>query len=367
MTEASVLALIQLILTPHIGNVTIKAALTQELSLSELYTLNAKSLKSLGIFNDRQVKQIVEKNFDILKLEKVIAYIEQTKIQVIPYTDPQYPTALKQCHDAPAYLFYKGTAPLQYPKSLAIVGTRHHTTYGRTVLQQILSDLKAVDDLVIISGLAQGIDGIAHQTAVHLNLPTIGVMGHGHDMIYPEIHQQLAIDMQQNGGLLTEFLPFTIPEKGNFPLRNRIIAGMSDMTLVIESAKKGGSMITAYLANDYNKTVGAIPGEIYKTASQGCNDLIRKNVAHMITSAKDIIELMNWDNNTKVKQAQLFLTLSDEEQTIVSFIEAHQPIYIDHLQALSKYNSAILSKILLNLELQDLIVAHPGKSYSISR
>lgn len=367
MTEASVIALIQLILTPHIGNVTIKAALMQELSLAELYTLNAKSIKSLGIFNERQIKQLVEKNFDLLKLEKVLAYIEQNKIQIVPFTDPKYPIALKQCDDAPAYLFYKGNAPLQYPKSLAIVGTRHHTTYGRTVLQQLLNDLKNLDDLVIISGLAQGIDGIAHQTAVNLKIPTIGVMGHGHDMIYPEIHQKLAIDMQQNGGLLTEFLPFTIPEKGNFPLRNRIIAGMSDMTLVIESAKKGGSMITAHLANDYNKTVGAIPGEIYKTASQGCNDLIRKNVAHMITSAQDIKELMNWDKSPKIKQAQLFLTLNEEEQNVVNIILQHQPIYIDQLKALSNYSSSALSKILLNLELQDVIISNPGKTFSIAK
>lgn len=365
MKDASIIALIQLILTPYIGNVTIKAAILQGHSLSAIWDYDAKELKHLGIFSDRQIKEIQAKNFDIIKLEKILAYIHHANIQIITIDDDTYPQSLKQCNDAPAYLFYKGNAPLNFPKTLAIVGTRHNTLYGKTVIQQIINDLKHIPDLAIISGLAQGIDGIAHQAAIDANIPTIGVMGHGHDMIYPEIHQHLAINMQQNGGLLCEFLPFTIPEKGNFPLRNRIIAGMSDMTLVVESALRGGSMITAHLANDYNKCVGAIPGEIFKTASQGCNDLIRKHIAHMITSAKDIMELLNWDNSTKSIQKQLLFDLTDDELLLIKVIQNHQPIYIDQLAQVTQLNNSKLSSVLLSLEIQDLIQVLPGKFYSI--
>ena len=214
-----------------------------------------------------------------------------------PITD--YPKRLLNCYDSPTLLYYKGEADLNSEKIIAVIGTRNHTEYGKQVTEKLIRELTE-QNVVVVSGLAYGIDAIAHKAAVKNNLKTVGVLAHGLDQVYPSQHTGLAKEMlQAGGGLLTEFRSKTKPDKHNFPTRNRIVAGMSDATIVIETGIKGGSMITAELANNYNKDVFAYPGSVNDGKSAGCNYLIKNNKAVLLTDAQELIELMNWEETNR--------------------------------------------------------------------
>lgn len=301
------------------------------------------------------------------KAEKELDFILRNNIQMLFYSDDCYPSRLKHQNDSPLLLFYKGNVDLNLERSLAIVGTRNMTSYGRDLTEQLVEDLKEYG-VLIISGLAFGIDTIAHRTALSTGLNTVGVLGHGFDRMYPEENEILARNMLEQGGLLTEFCSGTKPDKQNFPMRNRIVAGLADATVVIESKAEGGSLITAELANQYHKDVFAFPGKISDHYSAGCNLLIKHQKAQLIESAMDLLQFMNWSISTKVTQPQnesvLFHELSEEESLVYTFIKNKEKVHIDLLVQSLNFTPGFLTGILLNLQINGLVKAHPGKTYS---
>jgi DNA processing protein len=266
-------------------------------------------------------------------------------------------------------LYYKGEADLNQPKIISIIGTRSHTDYGKQITEQLIEELRE-QNVVIVSGLAYGIDAIGHKAAVKNNLRTIGVLAHGLDQVYPSQHTGLAKEMlKAGGGLLTEFRSKSKPDKHNFPTRNRIVAGMSDATIVVETGIKGGSMITAELANNYNKDVFAFPGKVTDTKSAGCNYLIKNNKAVLLTDARELVELMSWEEQKRPmlkKQKELFIELTEDEKIILSILREKKSVAIDEINLKSGLSSSSVAAAILSLELQNVVLSLPGKLYQIA-
>lgn len=298
--------------------------------------------------------------------EKEVLFIEKNKVQPLFYTDSHYPQRLLNCEDGPMLLYYKGTASLNASRMIAFVGSRKATDYGRERCEEMIADLK-VKDVVVVSGLAYGIDSCAHRKSLECEIDTIGVMGHGLDRIYPFQHHKLAMSMLEKGGLLTEFLSGTIPDRENFPKRNRIVAGMVDAVVVVESGLKGGAMITAGLANSYNRDAFAVPGRTTDEYSKGCNMLIKSNRAAMAESVKDISYIMGWDDRTvQVKsQTSLFVELTDDERILLALMNSKSATGMDQLIVSAALPSSKVASALLNLEFEGFIKSLPGKRYKI--
>ncbi len=354
--------------TANVGTITALNLLDYFGDYKSIFSANRTKLEKVRGIGQKIATEVFESRTSALeKAESELKFIEHNQIQVLFYDDEQYPQRLKNCFDAPFILFAKGEYDFNKERMLAIVGTRHATEYGKTLTQQFVEALSPYD-ISIVSGLALGIDSIAHQSAVKYKMQNIAVLGHGLDMIYPATNKKLAEKIQENGALLTDFFSETIPNKQNFPRRNRIVAGMVDAVLVVESANKGGALITAQIANSYNREVFCVPGNIGNPYSEGCNYFIKTNQAQLVTEAKDIIEFMNWDNANKFQNTipkQLFVTLNDEESLIYEIIKTHKKIHIDDLLGKTPYNLSNLSNILLQLELQDVIKPIPGKFYTL--
>jgi DNA processing protein len=302
----------------------------------------------------------------VQKAEKEMRFVEKNDIDVIFYTDARYPKRLKNCIDAPVLLYSKGNADLNNQRVVSIVGTRNATDYGRDLCRQLVEDLKQYDVLVL-SGLALGIDVAAHKECLKNNVPTVGVVGHGLDRLYPAANRTTADKMLANGGLLTEYPSETIPDRENFPQRNRIVAGMADATVVIEAGIKGGALITAEIANSYNRDVYAFPGRVDDVYSEGCNFLIRHNKAALLTCAADLAYSMGWERseeNKPVEQFMLPFDLSADEQIIFNVIQQHKtPVAIDDLSLKINMPMSQIAMGLLNMEMQGYIRSLPGKMY----
>ena len=286
--------------------------------------------------------------------------------QLLFFTDDQFPDRLKVIDDAPCLLHYNGSADLNKSKIISIVGTRRATLYGQEITRQLVEDL-APHQPIIVSGLAYGIDICAHKAALDFGLETIGVMASGLNIIYPKVHQKQANQMLTQGGLLTEFNFDEQPEMHNFPSRNRIIAGMSDATIVIEAAQKGGALITAEIANSYNKEVFAIPGDLNKTYSQGCNALIKNHKAQLLTSFKDIENLRQVTSTTvqdKKKQLES-LALTDQERKLVQVL-TDKPVTLDEIARKAQLPISQLSSDLLTLEFRGVVKSLPGNRYQLN-
>ncbi|MES1221692.1 MAG: DNA-processing protein DprA, partial [Bacteroidota bacterium] len=280
------------------------------------------------------------------------------------------PKRLLNCYDSPTLLYYKGTADLNASKIVAIIGTRSHTDYGKQVTEKLVKEFSE-QNVTIISGLAFGIDALAHKAAIKNDLPTVGVLAHGLDQIYPFEHSGLAKDMiKHNGGLLTEFRSKSKPDKHNFPTRNRIVAGISDATIVIETGIKGGSMITAELANGYNKDVFALPGRITDAKSAGCNYLIKNNKAMLLTDARELTEIMGWEERSHKsdvkRQKEIFIELSKDEKIIIDILNEKEAVHIDEINLRSGLSSSAVASAILTLELQNAVVSLPGKLYQLA-
>jgi DNA processing protein len=357
---------LSLTLIPGIGPVQAKILLA-EYEPEEVFKAKRSALEKIEGIGSIRAGNI--KNFDDFKTaEAEISFIEKYKIKPLFITDKEYPRRLLNCYDSPTLLFYKGTAGLNTSRIISIIGTRNHTEYGKLVTEKLINDLAELN-ITVVSGLAYGIDAIGHKAALKNNLPTIGVLAHGLDQVYPLQHAGLAKDMiKQHGGLLTEFRSTTKPDKHNFPTRNRIVAGMSDATIVIETGIKGGSMITAELANGYNKDVFAFPGKVTDSKSGGCNYLIRNNKAVLLTDAQELIDLMNWRENEKPpvkKQKELFIELSPDEKVIINILKEKEAAHIDEINHRSGLSSSAVAAAILNLELQNVVFCQPGKRYSL--
>ena len=302
-----------------------------------------------------------------LKLAEPFAeYFLKSSFQTHFFQNENFPKRLNECIDAPLLLFSSGEMDFNVPKVVAIVGTRNASDYGKQICEELIQSFIG-KNILVVSGLAYGIDIFVHQLCVKYNIQTIGVLGHGLDRLYPSLHAKTAKEMQKNGGLLTEFLPGTNPDRENFPMRNRIVAGMCDATIVVESGIKGGSLITAELANDYNKDVFAFPGDITKEFSKGCNFLIQKDKAHLITGSKDFFKLMNWEDSTKKETIQfdLFTDLSGDEKLILSKFKTKSENSFDEIMYLTNLPFSKLSSSLLNLEFSGILKSYPGKIYKL--
>lgn len=365
--QTDLLYQLALTLVPNIGPVQAKTLL-QHCEAEEIFHAKKSFLEKIeGIGPVRAASIAAFKDFS--KVEEEIKFIEKYKIKPLFLSDPGYPQRLLNCYDSPTMLFYKGDADLNAQKIISIIGTRSHTDYAKQVTENIIAAL-AIQNVTVISGLAFGVDGLAHKASVKNGLPTIGVLAHGLDQIYPAEHANLAKDMIKNkGGLLTEFRSKTKPDKHNFPSRNRIVAGMSDATIVIETGIKGGSMITAELANSYNKDVFAIPGKITDTKSAGCNYLIRSNKALLLTDPSEILQLMGWEDakkKTKKPQREIFIELSKDEKTVIELLKEKETMAIDEINFRSGLSSSAVAAAMLNLELQNVVLSLPGKLYRIA-
>lgn len=366
MHPQELLHLIALSLVPNIGDIHTKTLLQHFGSAEKIFTSRKTELEKIpGIGSVRASAIRHFRNFE--RAEKEIRFLEKYKISALYCNDETYPKRLIHCYDAPPLLYFKGKTDLNGSRILSIVGTRAPSDYGRDWLKNLLQDLAQFEPL-IISGLAYGIDTLAHKQALKNGMHTVGVLAHGLDRIYPSINQMMARQMVEQGGLLTDFISGTPPDAQNFPRRNRIVAGIADAVIVVETGVKGGSMITADIANSYNKDVLALPGRITDIKSSGCNQLIKENKAQLITSAEDIVALLNWDQTITIppkSQRELFPALSAHEQKILELISREESVSIEMIHQLSGFKSSDNASALLNLELLNLIRVLPGKRFQL--
>lgn len=362
----SIIHKIALTFIDTVGHVHAKNLLTHFGSAEAIFRANLAELIMVPGIGKMTASEIIKTK--ALKLaEEQLRFIEKHGVQVLFYTDEAYPHRLRNCFDAPVLLYYKGNADLNHHRIISVVGTRKATEYGRQLCKQLCEALSGYN-VLIVSGLAFGIDIAAHKESIYQNIPTVGILAHGLDRIYPALHQPVAQKMVLNGGLLTEFPLNTIPDKENFPQRNRIIAGLSDATIVVEATAKGGALITADIANSYNRDVYAFPGRTTDTSSQGCNFLIKSNRAGLISNARDLIYYLGWEEirQTKsVEQLQMPLGLSAEEQKIIDILKL-SPVRIDELSMLSDLPQSQLAMHLLNLEVLGILISLPGKVYKLN-
>jgi len=351
----------------HIGVKTAKKLISHFGSAREVFNLSTRELLQVqGMATHRAAS--ISSFSGWKKIEEELEYANENGIGIISYTDPNYPNRLKHCEDGPLILFKKGKANLSSSRMLSVVGTRRITEYGKSITRKLIESLVPYD-VIVVSGLAYGVDIETHKACLEFGVPTVGVLGHGLDKIYPSAHTRLANEMASNSGaLLTEFLTKTKPERENFPKRNRIVAGMCDATIVIESAIHGGSMITAELANTYHRDVFAVPGKIGDKRSEGCNKLIKGHKAALFESVKDLEYIMGWSlpQETKSIQKKIFVELNPEEETLLSFLKEHGKTQIDELCLQLKMPISTSVVHLLNLELNGLVRSRPGKIYEAS-
>ena len=351
---------------PNIGAVQAKQLVEHFGDAMSIFKASKKEISSIEGIGEIKAKAI--KSFDDFKAaEEEISFCQKHHISTLFLTDIDYPKRLLHCYDAPTMLFYRGNADLNTTKIISIIGTRTNTDYGKQVTEQLIEGLQGHNTL-IVSGLAFGIDAIAHKAAIQNGLPTVGVLAHGLDSIYPSQHKSLAKEMLVNGGLLTEFTKHTKADKHNFPRRNRIVAGMADATIIIETQAKGGSMITAELAYNYNRDLFAVPGKITDQKSIGCLKLIQQNKAVLLTDVTQLIEAMGWETKPyKVKkQRELFIELTADERIVVDILTVKDIVSIDEIYRQSGFSSSSIAAAILGLELQGLLILLPGKMYRLA-
>lgn len=352
---------------PGIGDVLAKNLIAYCGSPEAVFSEKTARLEKIpGI--GKVLANVVSKSSVLKRAEEELQFIEDNNILPLFYTDAAYPKRLKNCNDSPVVLYYKGTADLNSARVLSIVGTRNITRYGRKICEQLVHDL-AAHNVLVISGLAYGVDICAHKACIDVRVPTVGVLAHGLDRIYPQIHANIAREMLHNGGLLTDFPGNTNPDKENFPKRNRIVAGMADATVVIESGIKGGSLITAEIANSYNRDVFAFPGKADDQWSEGCNKLIKTNKAMLVENAEDILFMMGWlelkKKEQKPVQKEIFLNLGPDEEKLVNVLKEKESIHIDEVCFKAGFSMSKVAAMLLSLEFSGVVRSLPGKMYQI--
>lgn len=357
---------ISLTLIEGIGDVTAKALLAYCGSASEVFKQKKLVLQKIPGIGNTLASAILKGKAAFQRAEQEIRFIEKQQIQALFFTDPAYPQRLKYCNDSPILLYYKGQASLNTEKIVAVVGTRKPSDYGKKLTEDFVNGL-AGSGIMVISGLAYGVDVLAHKTALDKGLETIGVLGHGLDRLYPSFHEGTAKKMQTQGGLLTDFMSETNPDAVNFPKRNRIVAGLCDALVVVESKRTGGSLITATIASSYNKDVFAFPGKANDPLAEGCNGLIKQNKAALIENTEDLLYAMQWQKtpapSPSTKQLPLLLSLSEEENKILALFEQKNPLHIDEICHASRLSSGTVATYLLQLEFNNLIKSRPGKLY----
>lgn len=364
MNDTELLHLLALLKVDGVGDIVAKKLLSHFTTAENIFKAKASHLESIDGIGRVLIKNLKNKTvFNLAEAE--LKFIKENDINWLFYQDKSYPDRLKHCIDGPILLFTSGTIDFKNRKVISIVGTREITSYGTEFCKKIIEDLAPLNP-IIVSGFAYGVDIVAHKMAMDLGLQTIGVVAHGLNQVYPKVHKKYIAKMEQNGGFMTEFWSNSNPEKENFVKRNRIVAGISEATIVIESAEKGGSLITANLANDYNRDVFAVPGRTSDKFSQGCNNLIKTQKAHLLTSAADLIYILNWElkqDETKVIQKQLFISLEKDEQKIYDYLQKNGKQLLDVIALDCDFPVFRISSILLNMELKGVVRPLPGKLF----
>jgi len=363
MTQQEYIYLIALTKIPKVGPVMAKNLISYCGSIEAVFSASKKNLiKIPGI--GQSFAGSFETETALREAEKEWMFIEKNNIRVLSYLDTAFPQRLLHFDSSPIILYYNGNADLNYHRTVAIVGTRQPSEYGKIMCDRIVEGLLPYN-VLLVSGLAYGIDAAAHRKCVELSIPTIGILGHGLDRYYPAEHKSLAKKMIENGGVLTEFPSGTKPDRENFPMRNRIIAALSDVVIVIESKRKGGSIITAEFANEYNKDVFALPGPVTQELSEGCNKLIKQNKAHLIESAADVAYITRWEeiDAGKIVQKQLFVELEEDETKMVDVLRENKEIAIDAITYKMAMTPSEVASILLALEFKGMVKSLPGKKY----
>jgi DNA processing protein len=363
----SILHQIALTLVPQVGAVMAKTLVSYCGSAEAVFRASRKELLKIPNVGTTTADFLAQAE-PLHRAEVELAFIENHNIVPIFYTHPSYPARLKQCHDCPALLFFKGSdvALLAAERVVGIVGTRQPTEYGKAICEEIIQGLQSYN-VLIVSGLAYGVDVTAHRKSNQINMPNIGVLGHGLGSIYPTAHRSIAAQMIENGGLLSEYISTAGPDREHFPMRNRIIAGLCDALVVVETAASGGSMITAGLAASYEREIFALPGRVQDAKSMGCNQLIKNGTAKLIENAQDLAQNMQWTEAGKPRaiQAQLLLDLSAAEMRIVDIVRRQPEIAIDQLTLQTEMSPGELASLILGLEFRGILKTLPGKRYLV--
>ncbi len=364
--EKEILYTVALNFVPKIGPTIARKLIEHFGSAEAVFLQKAKELKQLSGIGPALAGALIDKQ--ILQMaEQEVVFCEKHKIDIIHYKNKKFPNLLNECEDAPTILFSKGEINIKNKKIISIVGTRKASDYGRSQCERLIRDLTEKGyKLIVVSGLAMGIDGCAHKAALKYGHETIAVVAHGFKEIYPAEHRNLAKDIIKQGVIFSEFFSDTRPEAFNFVRRNRVIAGLSPITIVAESPLKGGSMITASLANSYNRDVFAFPGKSTDKNLAGCNMLIKSNRAALIDSADDLEAYMGWQaHNPKPIQPKLFKNLSDEEKEIIKQLTEQEKLNLNSLVKLTKIPINKISFPLINLEMEGIIKSLPGNFFKL--
>lgn len=363
MSEQDLFYLLALQSVEGVGDIMAKRLLLHCGTAEDVFKIKTSQLSLIEGVGSILLKNIKEKSI-FEKAQKELDFINENHINISFFEEKNYPDRLKHCIDAPVLLFSSGNIDLKNKKIISIVGTRQITSYGMEFCKKLIEDLAPLDP-VIVSGFAYGVDIVAHQLAMDNNLQTIGVVAHGLNQIYPKLHKKYVARVEGNGGFMTEFWSSSNPDKENFVRRNRIVAGLSEATIVIESADRGGSLITANMANDYNRDVFAVPGRTTDKYSQGCNNLIKTQKANVLSSAADLVYMLNWDINNEVKtvQKQLFVELEPDEQIVYDYLLKSGKDLMDIIALKCDFPIYKISGVLLNMELKGVIRPLPGKLF----
>ena len=349
---------------PFIGDITAKKLIARCGSPSAIFNDKESALSKIDGVGKLVLRGIKDQRY-LKEAEKEYAFVQDHNIQCILFTEPDYPEYLKHCVDGPLLMFSRGNIRLKDRKIISVVGTRHMTAYGRAFCERFIEEIAPLDP-VIVSGFAYGVDICIQMLAVKYGLQTIGCLAHGLNQIYPREHRQYVAAVEKNGGFFTEFWSTSQPERENFLRRNRVIAGLSQATIVVESAEKGGSLVTADIACSYDRDLFALPGRAGDVYSVGCNNLIKQNRAHLITSAADLVYMLNWDlkeSTIKPVQKQLFVELEGEEKKIYEYLNSDGKQAIDTIAISCKIPVFKLSSTLLKMEMKGVIRPLPGKQF----
>ncbi|PRZ26229.1 DNA-processing protein DprA [Flavobacterium granuli] len=363
MIESELFYVLALQRVEGVGDIMAKKLITHCGSAEAVFKTKATQLAAIDGVGSITVKSLKDESvFD--KAHKELDFISTNGIKTAYFQDEDYPDRLKHCIDGPVLLFTSGNIDLKNRKIISIVGTRQITSYGTEFCRKLIEDLAPLNP-VIVSGFAYGVDIVSHQCAMEYNLQTIAVVAHGLNQIYPKAHKKYVAKVEENGGFMTEFWSSSNPDKENFVRRNRIVAGMAEATIVIESAERGGSLITANIANDYNRDVFAVPGRVTDKYSVGCNNLIKTQKANVLTSAADLVYILNWDLEKEVKpvQKQLFVTLDEDEQKVYDYLLKTGKELMDVIALHCDFPIYRISGLLLNMELKGVVRPLPGKLF----
>jgi DNA processing protein len=350
----------------NLGDISAKKLLHKIGSAEAIFTEKKSHLLKVDGVGNFKLKNINKKTH-LIEAEKEIKFIEKNNISFSYFMDEKYPTHLKNCIDGPILIFSKGNIRLHNKKILSIVGTRKITTYGKLFCENLIEELTPLHP-VIVSGYAYGVDIMAHKTSIKQKLQTVACLAHGMNQTYPKAHGKYNEQVLENGGFITEFWSNDAFDRTNFLRRNRIIAGLSEATIVIESAEKGGSLVTADIANSYHREVFAVPGRSTDSQSQGCNNLIKTQQAHLLHSAADIIYHLGWqikEANLKPKQTSLFVELTTEEKTIYNILKENKSELLDAIAIKAQRPTYKVATLLLDLELKGLVQPLPGKVFKL--